>query len=317
MSRRRINDDGESGWGALGEQLKNELRGVLQLLLRSARRTSVALLPSEVAWTTVQSNLFATAVSIPVHENEPRISPDAISRLHHAGQLRPSPLLSPASISLRSGPVFQASDGYSHALPLLQPSTEVLTCVPLSLSEQAPPKFWLPELPEHSVKTMALPIDSCQTQNYTGFARLKTVYRSLPLLLGKRFCAAFKSDARFKALPIQKSPIPLHRFSTPQRQAFRQALATKYSLSGDNIQLVRVFDRIAMRRYGNLDQDAQGHLLCTPKLAGASATTLMNPIEEAQSYLVIGLRLDTRQEVHALLPKSLLKEEERQTETTP
>jgi hypothetical protein len=122
------------------------------------------------------------------------------------------------------------------------------------------------------------------------------------------------------ALPIRKAPVPLHRFPLATRQRFRQALAEKSGLPPDQIQLLRVFDRLAPGRYGAIRQDEQGILLCTPKSRDSSPgkddrerhrfasqgrralkAPLPSPVEAEVFYLVVGLRLDTRRELRALV----------------
>jgi hypothetical protein len=307
MSRGRP-DSGEPSWGAFGEQLKNELKSALQLLLRNARLNSVALLPSEVSWTTFQANLLSSSVSIPLKATETRISPDVVSLLKKMSKVGPSPLISLEKVRLHSDKMLQSKESFPQSVALLNASEFSSNALSLPKAQFCRSSQWPVAFSTELKEAQAWPVTPCKTELRSGFKRIQGKFHQLPLMLSKRFRDSFKSGSRFKSLPIQKSSVPLHRFSTEARQIFRESLASKYKIAKENIQLVSIFDRVTIRHYAELEQAPQGQLLCTPKISNAVKKRETQTIDDSPSYLIVGLRLDTKQEIHALIPGSKLQE---------
>jgi hypothetical protein len=124
---------------------------------------------------------------------------------------------------------------------------------------------------------------------------------------------AVKSDSRFYALPIRKTAIPPHRFSLSVREQFRKALAEKAKTYPANVQLKVVFERMHMALYASIQPDELGHFLCVPKseLLGrnreaAASQAILNHHASAgnATYLVVGIRLDNKEDIRALVPVS-------------
>jgi hypothetical protein len=122
---------------------------------------------------------------------------------------------------------------------------------------------------------------------------------------------AIKSDPRFYALPIRKNAIPPHRFSLTTREQFRKALAEKAKTSLANVQLKVVFERMYMALYASIQPDELGHYMCIPKseLLGRNRETpssqaLLNHQSAGThaTYLVIGIRLDNKEDIRTLVP---------------
>jgi hypothetical protein len=113
------------------------------------------------------------------------------------------------------------------------------------------------------------------------------------------------------SMPIRKMPISPHRFNQAVRDVFRSALANKAGTVARNVQLKVVFERMNVALYANIQQDEQGHLLCVPKneLVGKNAQSktgraLLNSISRntEDAYLVVGFRLDNKQDIRAMVP---------------
>lgn len=127
-----------------------------------------------------------------------------------------------------------------------------------------------------------------------------------------------REHPRFFALPIRKVPIPPFRFPPEVRERFRQALAQKAGIAASNVQLKVVFQRMNVALYATVQQDEQGHLLCVPKneligrnLLSKNGQQLLNRLQQAteNSYLVVGFRLDNKQDIRAMVPASTTKGE--------
>ncbi len=120
-----------------------------------------------------------------------------------------------------------------------------------------------------------------------------------------------RENPKFFALPIRKTPIPPHRFSSEAREVFRRHLAEKIGTAPSNIQLKVVFERMNVALYATIQQDESGQLLCTPKneligknVRGKTGQTLAAKLSEKtpNTYLVVGIRLDTREDIRAMVP---------------
>lgn len=107
------------------------------------------------------------------------------------------------------------------------------------------------------------------------------------------------------SLPSRKHPLPLHRFPSEVKEHFRRALARKVGIPPANILVKAVYDRMNPALYKNINQEEREILLCHPKeeLVGRNRDReLMRRANVPASYLIFGLRLDTKQAISALVP---------------
>jgi hypothetical protein len=307
MSRGRANSR-ESGWDSLGKQLKNEILSAVQLLLRNAKQQSVRLLESEALWTSYQISFSPKGIRIPFRMDEAEISPDVVSRLKKMGTAHSLALLTADSAKLQTDGALQAQDVTIKTLTLFNPNSQKNYEIDFSKPEA---KITQEKEFKLSTPILSLAIPTSKTtmsRIITGFMGNRRAFN-----LGARLSlnTTLKNGCRFKPLPITKTSIPMHRFTSVSRHVFRACLAEKYSLAPDNLQVVSVFTQISLRRYSALDRSEKGHLLCTPKLPETTSNSTISQemdLEEAQSYLVVGLRLDTKQEIHTVVPFGKLKE---------
>jgi|GEM_PF-2825894 len=307
MSRGRANSR-ESRWDTLGKQLKNEILSAVHLLMRNAKQQSIPLLKSEALWTSYQISFSPDDISIPFRMDEAEISPDVVSRLKKMGTAHSLALLTADSARLQTDRTLQAQDVTIKMLALFQSDIQKNYTIDLSKPEAKitqEKEFKL----STQVSSLAIPTSkTAMSRIITGFMGNRRAFN-----LGARLSlnTMLKNGSRFKSLPITKTSIPMHRFTSVSRHVFRACLAEKYALAPDNLQVVSVFTQISLRRYSALDRSEKGQLLCTPKLpetTSSSPTSQEIDLEEAQSYLVVGLRLDTKQEIHTIVPFGKLKE---------
>jgi hypothetical protein len=113
------------------------------------------------------------------------------------------------------------------------------------------------------------------------------------------------------SLPIRKMPISPHRFNQATRDVFRSALADKAGTVARNVQLKMVFERMNVAFYTSIQQDEQGHLLCVPKneligknAQGKTGQAMLKHLSRntENAYLVVGFRVDTKQDIRAMVP---------------
>jgi hypothetical protein len=65
--------------------------------------------------------------------------------------------------------------------------------------------------------------------------------------------------------PIEKKPLPLHRFSLETRQRLRRLIAERHQLAPVDVQLVGIYDRISPQLYQTIVQQEDGTLKCILK----------------------------------------------------
>lgn len=102
--------------------------------------------------------------------------------------------------------------------------------------------------------------------------------------------AGFKTTAlRFAVhknpLPIQRMPIPPHRFSAKQRRFFRELLAEKSQIPVQDVQLVGIYDRLYLGLYQSMSFAGDGTLICIPRKV---VEKNMPERMQVPVYLVIG-----------------------------
>lgn len=326
MSGRR-DHDGEPTF-PFGEQLKSELRGLLALLLKNTARHRVTLLEMP-GWTSYQTDFHTDVIDVDLQQSFVGVSPNAVRFSAANAPVKHMSLLTADTVGLHTGRhlpesrIRQVPALATEANPLRTMNPEPLIAnlsqdsqLSLTKCESVPSHLW-----SVSVSTTnASPIDTRFSGKVQSRASQVLPHRTL-----------FQSDTtRMNRLAIRKRPVPLHRFSLAMRQRFRQALAEKSGAAFEQIQLLLVFDRMDMTLYSSILKDEQGDLLCTPKTAlqsTISAKKHASPprgierwrertrAEEQQertatpdsllnAYLIIGLRLDTKQEIRALIPMS-------------
>jgi hypothetical protein len=297
MSGRR-HHDGEPGPTPV-EHLKAELAGILRLLLKNAARHSVPLL-ARPAWTAFQT---VFRVSLAADACPASGSTTAVPLLHpNTARLRRE--TGRPTVTLHRMPIFTAMESAAKCL--------VQNDFAISYIRN---KELLSNYSRRTVRVLDSPTTTPVMKRLP--VRLGTTWQAVPALPHR---LRPRNDARMLALPIRKAPVPPHRFSLAMRQRFRQALAEKSGTPPDQIQLQLIFDRLNLNLYAAIRQDEQGYLLCTPK-SDASPTdssrrergrfasqnrralrpSLPTSADTSVFYLVIGLRLDTRQDVRALV----------------
>lgn len=104
---------------------------------------------------------------------------------------------------------------------------------------------------------------------------------------------------RLRQLPLQRTAIPPHRFSSDKRRYLREQLAKKTGTHPGNVTLQVVYDRLDMSLFASIDKDDRGHLLCYPK---TDASSLKKAKAGQGAYLVFGTRVDTGDTLRALIP---------------
>lgn len=290
---------------ALGGKIKDEVLSALKLLFKSAEQHSVSLL-LEPQFTVYPTDIPADTVNVPLNAPEPEVSLDPIRMLREQDiDVQSAELLEEATMA-ETSPCEMA--------PTLchEPVYDELTfdSIGISFDNLALPtnKYW----PIQPVKTgdIRKPIDKVPSPitRTTVSGPITTKSRSALNQLSKTMV---KTDPRFYALPIRKNAIPPHRFSLSAREQFRKALAEKAKTSPANVQLKMVFEPMYMALYSSIQPDELGHFMCIPKseLLGrnretSSSQAILNQQAAGShaTYLVIGIRLDNKEDVRTLVP---------------
>lgn len=290
---------------SLGEAIKSEVNSALQLFFKNVEQHSIdTTLPvSMVAYVT---EIPCQPINISLDVEEVAVSSDPISILKertargiHQLDLIPSEALlaenTPCEMTpaLCHEPVIEPLTIQFHDIGFenMEPSEslecpiEVFSCEQFGQVIEA---FTKPETA--SIQTPRWKVDT------QGLLEAMPKFKSI-------------NDPRFYALPIKKAPIPPHRFSTEVKAVFRKALAEKAKTHANNVQLRVIYERMNMMFFASIQQDEQGNLLCTPKneLIGKNKNThKIAPNSLGNTYLVYGFRLDTKEDVRALVPANHL-----------
>jgi hypothetical protein len=290
---------------ALGGKIKDEVLSALKLLFKNAEQHTVSL-ALEPEFTIYPTDIPAESVGVPITTPEPEVSLDPVRQLSEQPiGLQSGTLLTEVELAeacpcdiaplLCHEPVYDELEFESHGISfdnLGTPSNRAWPIQPMHT---------------HSQRKIIEKIPSPAMYTNSG-GPITTKSRSI---LDKLAKTAVKSDPRFYALPIRKAAIPPHRFSLTVREQFRKALAEKARTNPANVQLKIVFERMHMALYASIQPDELGHFLCVPKSellgrnrdsAGSKAILNQHSAAGQATYLVVGIRLDNKEDIRALVP---------------
>jgi hypothetical protein len=335
----RRDHGGESAF-PFGEQLKTEFRGLLALLLKNTAMHRLPLLEASSGWTSYQFDDFhVDVIDVSIQPAPVGVSPNAVLFSAASSPVKQLPLLTADAVGLHTG-MHLPEVPLRLMTPLTVENCALQTMVPEPFATQLPANADFSLTPLVAAKgtkaakgasekeeTHSWEIPTSTTRaNPIGTRLVKpTQTHNTPVLGGR---TPFQSGtARMNRMPVRKKPVPLHRFSLAMRQRFRQALSEKSGAPFDQIQLLLVYDRLDMTLYGSILKDEQGDLICTPKSAApvvekkhatpprgierwrerpqseaSEPSRLVMPDSLRNVYLILGLRLDTQQEIRALIP---------------
>lgn len=291
-----------------GQTIKDELLSALKLLFKTAEHHAISL--------TIESELTHYLLGIACETEDVALNPpdlavseDPIHAFNAQGnKTKTLPLLEEAQLAENSPchiepalclePVFEemafASTGISFEnLALANTESWPVGKIQAQPIQQAFEKVGTP-------KTIGMPKEAMD-------AKYEIKSRSALEQLAQ---VKTRQDTRIYTLPIRKTPIPPHRFSLAAREKFRQALAEKANTNSANVQLKVIFERMHMALYTSIQPDDAGNLLCIPKseLIGknmenrASQAMLSAAAAQEAMYLVVGIQLDNKADVRALVP---------------
>jgi hypothetical protein len=297
----------------LGRQIQDELRGALRLLFKSADQYPVDL-TLNAHWTTYLTAIPTASVKVPLSKTAIRVSDDPVGMLSaRQTVVRNAELIQEALLA--------ATEPACTVEPVVcrKPLFDEMRfgCTTLSFQNMTPPRLNRLPIGEIAATAARQPIqkpEPSRTHTLPAMqitARSRTIADRLPPV-------RVKDHPRFYTLPIKKASIPPHRFSTDAKDKFRRFLAEKAGTVPANIQLKIIFERMDMSIYASIQQDEQGNLLCIPKnefigknLSATSTQALLrgNTLQ-GSAYLVLGVRLDTREELRALVPATLVHDED-------
>lgn len=288
----------------LGGKIGDELRSALKLLFKNVEQQSVSLTIAP-PFTAYITDLTCDVNPVELTQQTVQVSEDPIRHLRQEQTIHQMPLID--SVSL-------AADAPCHIEPALC-KTPVLSSqdtvisgvsfenVQFTTDHTAP-------LEPLSVEVWHQPVEGFENPAVasTKPTAFNTQSRSLKDQLPK---TPVRENPRLFALPIRKMPIPPHRFSPAIREIFRRMLAEKAETRPDNVQLKVVFERMNVAFYASIQQDEQGNLLCVPKneligknALGKQGQALIERISQStgNAYLVVGFRLDNKQDIRAMVP---------------
>jgi hypothetical protein len=292
--------------GPLGGKIKDELLSALKLLFKSAEQHAVDLaLPS--ALTVFVTEIDCQTESVPLNAPQPQVSEDPIQAL----QRRETPtrrltLLEPTGLAqgapcewdavLCSEPVFDERQFESTGVTFNNLTVTQMGTWSVSIE---------------SARAKSKPIGKIPAPPVKGMTDSKPFTTQVHNLADHVPKATIKHNPRYYALPIRKASVPPHRFSIEVRDKFRQALAEKAGTHPGNVQLKMIFERMNMGLFSAIQVDETGNLMCTPKteLLGRNAETPAGKamfhqlsVGSEASYLVLGVRLDNKADIRALVP---------------
>lgn len=297
---------------ALGGKIKDEVLSALKLLFKSAEQHSVSLL-LEPALTVYPTEIPADCIAVPLKTPEPEVSLDPIRMLSE------QPIAIQAATLIEEADLAEASPCTMEPTLCHEPVYDELFFEShgISFENLDPPASqpWpIQPMPAKSFQQAVEKIKPPAIRTTTN-GPITTKSRSV---LDKLAKTTAKSDPRFYALPIRKTAIPPHRFSLAVREQFRKALAEKAKTQPSNVQLKVVFERMHMALYASIQPDDTGHFLCIPKseLLGrnretAASQALLNhqSVAGSATYLVVGIRLDNKEDIRTLVPISSITPE--------
>jgi hypothetical protein len=292
----------------ISEKIKAELLSALRLLFKSAEQYTVNLtLPC--ALTVYNTDIACVDESADVQPPTPAYSDNVIQALQEQQIIQKQlDLLETATLAesapcawepvLCSEPVFATMQFNAQPIPIPNWAENLpLICPIQPITAQIKNK---------TLKDWNKP----RLNERLQFKALSTQSRNLSncVLQAKVIHSGQKSN-RFYTLPIRKAAIPPHRFSTAIREQFRMLLAEKANTSAGNVQLKMIYERLNMELYDHVQVDESGNLMATPKLTSKIDTLKPDASNSnGASYLVVGLQLDTKTDIRALIPVDSLQE---------
>jgi hypothetical protein len=296
----------------IGEKIKAEWLSALRLLFKSAELHAVNLkFPCTLT-------VFATGIScedepVDVQPPTPAFSDNVIAALQAQETIQKLTLQKQVSL-LASVSLAESAPCAWNPVLCSEPVFEAMqfNARPVALHDlmQRDPLAWPIQPVAVAVKSKSAgPLDRPRLNEGSKFKILSAQSRKLKNCALEVFTQ--KTD-RFYALPIRKVAIPPHRFSPAMREQFRALLAEKAATSANNVQLKMIYERLNMGLYEQIQVDESGNLMATPKNLTPHTP---NAHDSGASYLVVGLRLDTKVDIRALIPvESLVEPIEPQTE---
>lgn len=280
------------------------MRSALKLLFKNVEQQSVNL-AIEPPFTAYITGLHCETNEVPLTPPDVAVSLDPIKALQREQITQSLPLITTAKLAadapchlepaLCKEPVLSRQDAIVSGVSFENVTFTNAHTAPLGKLSAT---VWNKEVEGFTVPSLnRIPPGSFQAQSHSLKDQLpKTQVRENPRLF---------------ALPIRKLPVPPHRFSPTIREIFRRTLAEKAGTRPDNVQLKVVFERMNVAFYTSIQQDEHGHLLCVPKneligknALGKQGQALLERLSHntENAYLVVGFRLDNRQDIRAMVP---------------
>jgi hypothetical protein len=311
MSGRRDFDQ-QPGGQPLGEKIKAELLSALKLLFKSAEQHAVNLaLPDGL--TIYATDIEGRSESVSIAPPQPLVSEDPIQCMQRRKvPTRRLTLLESTTLAAGAPCTWEPVLCNEPGLDAMQFESAGVKFDNMKITRAAAWPVTSPpvKIEKQPIGKLAAPL----VKNVMDAQPLVTKSRSL---LDTMSQVNVKHNARYYALPIRKASIPPHRFSLAMRERFRQALAEKAGTHEGNVQLKMIFERMNMGLFSAIQADESGSLMCTPKgeLLGRNAETLAGQallrqlsVGSEASYLVLGVRLDHKTDIRALVPVESLME---------
>jgi len=304
MSGRR--SDREPGGNPLGDKIKEELLSALRLVFKTVEQHAVDVVLA-CDYTSFITELPCAEQVVAVNPPLPQLSRDV---MESAGF---------SDIPTRTLQMIEAV-GLSQSAPCewqtvlcSEPVFDPLSFDPLEVSfdnlHPANAKVW--PIEEIAARGKSKPIGEVQTPSVKDKSVSQAFATKIHSLGDHQPKVTVRNNPRYYALPIRKTSIPPHRFSAEAREQFRQALADKAGTHPGNVQLKMIYERMNVSLFSAIQVDESGHLMCTPKseLIGRNAMSQSAKARDRQilagseaSYLVLGVRLDTKADIRALVP---------------
>lgn len=302
----------------LGDSIKNELLGALKLLFKHVQDCEIDL-GIHPGLTHFSMSISTEIVAVPLTSPAPEVSLDPI-RVLAKRQIKSFErmLLDGAQLAENSPCCFAPAICRE---PILEPL--LFSSSGIALDSLVSPQCIALPLPELRMRVLNVFPEGIKVPKTGALNRLIPSVSARKINLSKSMARLkILQGRRFFTLPVRKSPIPAHRFPLEIREQFRMALAEKVKTHPANVQLGIIFERMNMGLYASMQADAQGHLLCVPKIevkvnqpaylkreshrhqVGNSRQESGKNVEytTTMTYLVTGLRLDTREDIRALVP---------------
>lgn len=299
------NDPDRKPSPTLGGKIGDEVRSALRLLFKSVDQQAVDL-SIQAPFTAYLTEIPCEATTVPLRQSDIQVSEDPIQALRER-QPVVNQLALIEEVSLAESAPCQLQPALCKE-PMIAQAEVVMSRVSFenvcfTESHGAP-------LEPITAQLWHKPIDGIQAPQVSNVPAMRFTTRDKSLK-DRLPSTQIRENPRLFALPIRKTPIPPHRFSPAVRDIFRRFLAEKAGVPANNVQLKIVFERMNVAFYASIQQDEQGHLLCVPKneligknVQGKAGQALLERMEKntENAYLVVGFRLDNKQDIRAMVP---------------